>query len=349
MTPAVVDFFSGCGGTSLGLHKAGMRIVAGIDNDPDAAATFRHNFPAANFFERDIREIPVAAVEEVLPDGEIAFAGCAPCQPFSKQNRSKRDSDPRRLLLSEFQRFVSAIHPHHVIVENVPGLQRIGRSGPLADFIAELERLKYVVTWDILSASHFGVPQRRTRFVLLASLDPSRVRMPMATHGPKRRPVATVRDWMAGLPPLSAGGVDSMDPDHAAMDLSEMNMRRIAATPEGKGRESWPADLLLDCHEVHKGHSDVYGRLAWDRPASAMTTRCLSYSNGRFGHPTENRAISVREAACLQTFPRTFGFIGNITSRGRQIGNAVPPLLAERIGRVVVGEDPGRVPETPLF
>jgi DNA (cytosine-5)-methyltransferase 1 len=337
---SVIDFFSGCGGTSLGLKQAGMQIIAGIDHDPDAAATYRQNFPEAQFIERDIRQVDASEVGELLPSGdEVVFAGCAPCQPFSKQNKAKNDADPRRLLLGEFQRFVSALKPHHVIVENVPGLQRVGRDGPLADFIDELERLRYTVTWRILHASHYGVPQRRTRFVLLASMDPARARLPTPTHGPKRLPVTTVRDWMAGLPPLAAGQVDASDPDHAAMALSDQNLRRIAVTPEGGGRESWPHEMRLECHVAHEGHSDVYGRLAWDRPASAMTTRCLSYSNGRFGHPNENRAISVREAACLQTFPRSFRFSGSITSRGRQIGNAVPPVLAEAVGRVLTGMD----------
>jgi len=213
------------------------------------------------------------------------------------------------------------------------------KSGPLADFIDELEGLGYEVVWDILHASHYGVPQRRTRFVLLASLIPGRVQLPPPTHGPKRLPVSIVQEWISGLPPLEAGTVDTNDADHCAMSVSEKNMQRLRATPEGGGRDSWPAELLLDCHSRHKGHSDVYGRLAWDRPASAMTTRCLSYSNGRFGHPSEDRAISVREAACLQTFPRDFRFAGNITSRGRQIGNAVPPVLSRAIGRVFTGQE----------
>jgi len=339
MITSVVDFFSGCGGTSLGLRDSEMRILAGIDDDPDAAATFKLNFPEAKFFEKDIQDVSIEDIRELLPDGEVMFAGCAPCQPFSKQNRSKAPDDPRRLLLGEFQRFVTALEPDHIIVENVPGLQRVGKNGPLADFIDELEGLGYEVVWDILHASHYGVPQRRTSFVLLASLIPGRVQLPRPTHGPKRLPVSIVQEWISGLPPLEAGTVDTNDADHCAMSVSEKNMQRLRATPEGGGRDSWPAELLLDCHSRHKGHSDVYGRLAWDRPASAMTTRCLSYSNGRFGHPSEDRAISVREAACLQTFPRDFRFAGNITSRGRQIGNAVPPVLSRAIGRVFTGQE----------
>lgn len=311
-----------------------MSIVAGIDNDCDAANTYRLNFSEAHFFEKDICEMSTAELGAILPPGETLFAGCAPCQPFSRQNREKKTEDSRRRLLGEFQRFVVDLKPTHVVVENVPGLQRLGRDGPLAAFVQTLEEMGYRVVSGILHASHFGVPQRRTRFVLVASLIHERAKLPKSTHGPGKKPVSTVRDWMANLSPLEAGGVDPMDPDHCSMSVSATNMRRLKATPEGGGRESWSADLLLACHSDHKGHTDVYGRLAWDRPAAAMTTRCLSYSNGRFGHPVEDRAISVREAACLQTFPRDFRFTGNITSRGRQVGNAVPPLLSEAIGKV---------------
>lgn len=148
-----------------------------------------------------------------------------------------------------------------------------------------------------------------------------------------RRPVATVRDWIGGLPTIAAGCTDPGDPDDRSAALSTMNLRRIAWTREGGGREAWPKSLLLDCHKGFDGHSDVYGRLAWDRPAAGLTTRCISYSNGRFGHPDQNRALSVREAACLQTFPRRYRFVGSLESKARQVGNAVPPLTAKAMGR----------------
>ncbi len=352
MTVAVVDYFSGCGGSSLGFRQAGMSIIAGIDNDPDAAATYRLNFPEAKFFERDIREISVREVKRILPKrGKVLFSGCAPCQPFSKQNRSRGGSDPRQFLLAEFERFVIALRPDYVVVENVPGLQKIGKGGPLPPFVSALEDAGYDVKCAILTASHFGVPQTRRRLVLTAVLDGD-APMPKPTHGVGRLPVTTVRDWLDGLPPLEAGQIHPDDPDHAAMSLSELNIRRIMATPEGGSRESWTSDLLLDCHEAHSGHSDVYGRLAWDKAASAMTTRCLSYSNGRYGHPDQPRAISLREAASLQTFPRSFRFAGTLTSRGRQVGNAVPPLLAQRVGEAILSmprraRNPRRGPRIP--
>lgn len=332
----VVDFFSGCGGTALGFKRAGMQIIAAIDNDPDAANTYRLNFPGVQFFERDIRSISVEEIGDILPRGmPMLFSGCAPCQPFSKHNQDSAARDPRRFLLQEFQRFVIALRPEFVIVENVPGLQRIGNRGPLRTFLRSLRAAGYDVQSSVLAALNYGVPQVRRRLVLIASRVGS-VAMPKPTHGPDLLRPSTVRDWISDLPPLEAGGQDPIDPDHAAMRLSEMNLKRIMATPEGGGRYNWDADLGLDCHEGHKGHSDVYGRLAWDKPASALTTRCLSYSNGRFGHPEQHRAISLREAACLQTFPRRFRFSGSLTSRGRQVGNAVPPLLAYSLGKEVV-------------
>jgi DNA (cytosine-5)-methyltransferase 1 len=336
MKVSVVDFFSGCGGTSLGFRQAGMSIVAGLDNDPDAASTYRSNFPEAHFLERDIRSVDIEEVRELLPrQGHILFSGCAPCQPFSEQNRSKNGADPRRFLLAEFQRFVLALMPHYVVVENVPGMQKIGKEGPFSAFTAALSDAGYAVNCQILSAMQFGIPQVRKRLVLVASLVGD-APMPKPTHGANGLKATTVRDWLRDLPPIEAGGVDPHDPDHAAMSLSPLNLRRIMATAEGKGRESWSEALLLDCHRAHVGHSDVYGRLAWDKPASAMTTRCLSYSNGRYGHPEQHRAISLREAACLQTFPRDFRFMGTLTSRGRQVGNAVPPLLAKQIAEEIL-------------
>jgi DNA (cytosine-5)-methyltransferase 1 len=337
MTPiGVIDFFSGCGGTSLGLRGSGMKILAGLDSDADAASTFRENFPEAGFIERDIREVSIDEVRELIPAGQpLLLSGCAPCQPFSKQNRFRSQlgsNDGKRTLLREFQKFVLSLTPDYVMVENVPGLQKVGNEGPFYEFIKVIAERGYRIDWGILSALNYGVPQVRKRLVLMASLR-NDVKLPPSTHGPGLQGVSVVRDYIWGLSPLKAGETDPDDPDHAAMDLSDINIERISMTPEGKGRESWPPSLILKCHHGHTGHSDVYGRLSWDKPAAAITTRCLSYSNGRFGHPVDDRAISLREAACLQTFPRSFRFRGSLLSKGRQVGNAVPPLMAQAIGR----------------
>jgi DNA (cytosine-5)-methyltransferase 1 len=334
----VFDFFSGCGGTSAGLQRAGMEVVLGLDNNPHAAATFRVNCPKAKFIEQDIKTVDPSILKPYVSKTNVAtlFCGCAPCQPFSKQNRHSNGADERRTLLFEFTRFVRYWKPDFGLVENVPGLQRVERhSGPLDYFLDQLKDLQYSFDLGVLPALWYGVPQTRERLILLASRRPG-LTLPPATHGLDKRPFSTVRDWIGSMPPLRAGQTHTRDPDHQAASLSPINLARISATPEGGGREAWPRSLWLECHKDHVGHSDVYGRLAWDRPASGLTTRCISYSNGRFGHPDQDRALSVREAACLQTFPRSYRFVGSLTSKACQIGNAVPPLMATHIGKTII-------------
>ncbi|MEY2250380.1 DNA cytosine methyltransferase [Comamonas sediminis] len=332
----VVDFFSGCGGTSCGFEAAGLEILAGLDIDPAAAATFRTNFPHAHFIEGDVRDLHTNVLNGFLEKRTmpLLFAGCAPCQPFSKQNRLQSLEDPRRTLLKEFGRFIKAWMPDFVFVENVPGLQKISKHGPFVSFQSLLKRLGYRFETAVVPALWYGVPQTRERLVLVASLR-GNIKLPEATHGPglPGGRYTTVRDWISDLPEIAAGEISATDKDHVAAKLEVLNLKRIRATPEGGGRSSWPESLLLNCHKTHSGHSDVYGRLAWDKQAAGLTTRCISYSNGRFGHPTQDRALSVREAACLQTFPRSYTFEGNLNSRARQIGNAVPPKMAEAFAK----------------
>jgi DNA (cytosine-5)-methyltransferase 1 len=336
----VYDFFSGCGGASCGFKKAGMQIVLGLDNNPDAAATFMKNFPEAVFIKEDIRKVSVHDLEKYYDTTTPSlFCGCAPCQPFSKQNSHKKRNDERINLLKEFGRFVEYYLPDYIFVENVPGIQNFSLAmSPLADFCEILKKLNYARPLiSVVEASRYGVPQIRKRLVMIVSKNYN-VNLPPFTHGlgTNNPTYSTVRDWIANFPKLRAGEVDKNDPDHCAASLSEINLKRIRATREGGNRQDWPKELWLDCHKKYRGHSDVYGRLAYDKPASAMTTRCISYSNGRFGHPVEDRAISVREAACLQTFSRTYRFCGSMNSKAKQIGNAVPPLMAQRFGEVFI-------------
>lgn len=329
----VVDFFSGCGGTSFGFQRAGLDVLAGIDFDKDASATYRRNITGAKTLENDIRNVATEEIADFLGFDRrpLLFCGCAPCQPFSKQNRNCSDADPRRNLLAEFSRFVHYWKPEFLFLENVPGMQNVKAStGPLSDFLYLISELGYSYSMRIWSALEFGVPQNRDRLIIVASRIGSPPLPSTGSRYPEKRPI--LRDWIGDLPPIKAGGKHDKDPNHRAASLSEKNLARIAATPEGGSRQSWPPQLRLPCHSKHGGHSDVYGRLSWDKPAACLTTRCTSYSNGRFGHPEQNRALSVREAACLQTFPRNYEFIGGIESCARQIGNAVPPLVAQRFG-----------------
>lgn len=333
--PLLVDFFSGCGGTSRGFRDAGVEVVAAIDNDPDAAATFERNFPRATVFCRDIRKVSTDELMPVLQapgrdSRPLIFSACAPCQPFSKQRRGINMADDRVDLLAQLLRFVGAYRPDAMFVENVPGLERRASDfGPFTRFVRSLRARGYSVTYGSVGSRDYGVPQVRQRLVLVASRY-GRVGFPTPSHGPGTgRRYRTVRDAIAQLPPLEAGGVDPVISAHRAASLSELNLTRIKATPEGGGREAWPAELVLPCHlDRKRSYTDTYGRLRWDAPAPALTTRCISYSNGRYGHPDQDRGLSAREAAYLQTFPRQFEFEGTLESIARQIGNAVPVALA---------------------
>ena len=349
----VFDFFAGCGGTSKGFQDAGMDIVFALDNDPHAARTFRENFAGTqllvepefsegssgiHFLVQDIEEVPTESLQPLVDtctNHPLLFTGCAPCQPFTKQNTRRRSDDGRANLLSEFLRFVVRYEPEFVFVENVPGLQRLsGEQRVFGRFLATLKELGYEYRYEIVVSQNYGVPQRRRRLVLLASLLGS-IAFPAKTHGRGTRHPAyeNVREWIGDLPSIEAGETHPDIPNHRAAGLAAVNLERIRATPEGGDRRDWPKHLQLRCHlNGYKGHTDVYGRMRWDRLATGLTTRCISLSNGRFGHPEQDRAISVREAACLQTFPLDFVFHGSLSSMARQIGNAVPVRLAKCFG-----------------
>lgn len=349
----VFDFFSGCGGTSKGFDLAGMRTVFAVDNDPYAAKTFVRNFTETEIFEetnfegplpdtvfllKNIEDVPTASLQQIInrfSAHPILFSGCAPCQPFSKQKTQLPKHDTRKTLLREFQRFVEYYQPEFVFIENVPGMQKVvGKDGPFDDFLAALDRLGYSKEYQVVSAQRYGVPQKRRRLVLIAS-KLGAIEFPKETHGPGT-PIpqySTPKEWIKGFPAIKAGETHNTVPNHQAMKLSELNLRRIKATPIGGDRRDWPEDLKLKCHtNGYTGHTDVYGRIKWGELSSCLTTKCTSLSNGKFGHPEQDRAISAREAACLQTFPRDFIFEGGVSIVAKQVGNAVPVLLAQRFG-----------------
>ena len=238
-------------------------------------------------------------------------------------------------LLTRFADLVECCRPDLVFVENVPGLQTLNvGSQPFCGFLDRLKKAGYEMDYGPVKLMKYGIPQSRRRLVLVASRH-GKISLPDETHGPgtPHEQYSTVRDWIADLPPIRAGEEHKEIPNHKAANLSARNLERIAAPREGRSNRDWPQHLILECHKRFSGYSDVYGRMSWDAPASGLTTKCTSYSNGRFGHPEQNRAISIREAACLQTFPMDFVFEGNMASMARQIGNAVPVRFAELIGR----------------
>ncbi|MDX1537299.1 DNA cytosine methyltransferase [Arsukibacterium sp.] len=337
----VIDFFCGCGGASKGFELAGFEVTLGIDFDKNAAESYQTNFPNAQFIQADIRNVKVKHVAEKVSDwknSDLVFCACAPCQPFSSQNKQRVSSDDRRSLLSETKRFIRALRPKFIFIENVPGIQsiKLADNGPFADFLHFLNRFEYQYEYRVISSEFYGVPQQRKRLVVLARLN-GQPTFPLLTHGMDNTRFATVQDYIGELPPLQAGEVDPNDSLHEAAVVEPHNIERLMHTPEGGDRRNWPAELWLQCHKNYSGHTDVYGRMRWDAPCKTLTTKCTSISNGRFGHPdtAQNRAITFREAALLQTFPKDFQFKGNRAAKSKQIGNAVPVLLAQRFAEVM--------------
>jgi DNA (cytosine-5)-methyltransferase 1 len=265
------------------------------------------------------------------------LAGCAPCQPFSTySNGRKAHLSPKWGLLAEFGRLVGELKPELVTMENVP---QIAKHAPFNDFLASLKRYRYHITWDVLDCAEFGIPQRRKRLVLLASLL-GEIAMPKPTHvNPKKW--ATVKQAIGGLHRIAAGTRDNpTDQLHIASQLSKTNLDRIRMSSPGGTWSEWPESLRAVCHQKESGHSykSVYGRMAWDQPSPTMTTLCFGFGNGRFGHPEQDRGISLREAAILQSFPRRYKFCPEdetpeFRTIGRMIGNAVPPGLGHAIGK----------------
>lgn len=336
-----VDFFSGAGGLTYGLRTAGIDVIAGIDNDDSCKETFENNNRGALFLEKDLTKYTPYELEKDLKikrrDDHMIFAGCTPCQYWSVIQTSKEKSEKARNLILEFQKFICYFKPGFVVVENVPGISSKSES-PMGKFILVLESLGYDVAHGITDMSLHGVPQNRKRFTLLASRV-SAVSLPEPT-GEK----ITVRDVIGvknGFPKIKAGIDDKTVFLHTSAGLSTKNIERLRMTEkDGGDRSAWQdrKGYSLSCYPPGKEKFyDTYGRMWWDKPAPTITTKFLSISNGRFAHPEEDRAISLREGATLQTFPRDYEFFSTSKSSiARMIGNAVPPLYAKQIGLTLI-------------
>ena len=222
-------------------------------------------------------------------------------------------------------------------MENVPGLASGNGKEFFNDVLDQLEKAGYSTVHEVVNAIEYGIPQKRRRLVLLGLRGENiALRFPSKTHASpekaseeKLKPWDIVRNWIGDLPPLEAGATSNSDPMHKASNLSELNMKRMKSTPKNGGsRSAWPEELVLECHKNVEGYKDIYGRMSWDTPSPTITGGCVMISKGRYGHPEQDRAISLREAARLQTFPDDYLFTGTVGSIAKQIGNAVPPLLA---------------------
>lgn len=339
-----VDFFCGAGGMTYGMSLAGIKVLAGIDIDPKCKETYTINNPETKYIQKDIYELTEEELAEVTNirknDDSLIFIACSPCQFWTKISTEKEKSKETKDLLVQFQRFVEWFKPGYLVVENVPGLKKHKKEKVLEGFINFLREESYELDDGFIKANNYGVPQTRERYLLMASRVSDRITLP--AEEPDENLI--LRNFIGthnGFPAIDAGHRDNSDFMHTAANLSEKNKRRIRITPkDGGDRSNWKdnPELQIDAYKG-KDHifRNVYGRMYWDKPASTITTKFHSLSNGRFGHPEEDRAISLREGATLQTFPKDYKFIGSsIDSISRQIGNAVPPELARRIGKEIV-------------
>lgn len=337
----VVDLFCGIGGLTHGLVLEGFDVVAGIDNDETCRYAFEKN-NGSKFICKNIVDFTTDDLKKIYGDAEIKIlVGCAPCQPFSTLNRNKsvyKNADDNWKPLYRFMTLIKESSPHIVSMENVPDLSDEKKYPVFGEFIRTLASLGYSISYRKVDVSRYGVPQKRKRLVLLASLF-GKIELVPETHNEKN--LVTVKDAIKKLPPIDDGEIDQKDPFHRASKLSELNKKRIIATPKNGGSaKSWSRNLLPKCYKKESGKTfmcSVYGRMSWDKPSPTMTAHCISLGTGRYGHPHQNRAISLREAALFQSFPDYYEFDEkdkiSITRSAKHIGNAVPVILGRVIAR----------------
>lgn len=343
-----IDFFCSIGGVSLGFKQAGIKVLGGIDIDKSCQETYEKNIKA-KFLPENVSSLPKEIVAEFFNikqnQDDLIFVGCSPCQYYSNIKTNKKKASETRLLLADFQEFVDYYKPGYVFIENVPGLDKNPES-PLGSFKNFLRNNGYVMDEDVLNAKYYGVPQNRRRYILIASRVKKEIKLPEANKKDIKTVKHAIGDY-SKFPPIKAGVKDNSEFIHSSARLSEINMKRIKATPiNGGSRITWKDETLqVDCYKRHEGYTDVYGRMFWDKPSPTITTRFVSLSNGRYGHPEQDRAISLREGATLQSFPEDFIFYSN--SQGtvaKMIGNAVPPELSKNIGlQLIKTHNNGRI------
>ena len=338
----IIDLFCGAGALTHGFVLEGFNVVAGLDADKSCKYAYETNNPGTTFIEKKIEDVEAAELNQWYPEGDVKIlVGCAPCQPFSAYNKGKRNQDDKWKLLDNFSDLISDIAPDIVSMENVPTLTTFRKGMIYRNFVDRLKE-DYVVTEYLrVSCLDYGVPQHRERLVLFASKPKyGKIELLGQTHTPDT--YKKVRDVISDLEPLEAGQTSQNDPYHKASSLSELNLRRIKASKPGGTWRDWPDELVARCHQQESGnsYSSIYGRMTWDAPSHTITTQCYGFGNGRFGHPEQDRAISLREAARLQTFPDNYEFVPPdephpITTISRFIGNAVPVKLARVIAKSI--------------
>jgi len=328
-----VDLFCGAGGLTYGLNSGGINVLAGIDLDPACEYPYSTN-NSAKFILKNIADVSGEEIKQFFPKNEYSLlAGCAPCQAFSSYTQAKKiPHNAKWSLIRHFLRLIGEIKPDFVTMENVSNLTK---EQIFCEFVSKLEANKYYVWYNIVNCSQYGVPQKRQRLVLIAS----RIKRIGLLDCCQTAPV-TVREAIGNLPPLMSGEVSLHDNLHKASALSPLNLKRIRASRPGKTWRDWPDELVAECHRLDSGktYPGVYGRMEWDDVSPTITTQFFGFGNGRFGHPEQDRALSLREGAILQTFPPSYKFVrpevqATMKTIGRLIGNAVPVKLGESIAK----------------
>ncbi len=334
-----VDLFCGAGGLTKGLENSGIKVNLGVDIDSACKYPYSEN-NSGIFLKKSVTELSGSEIQKNFKKGSIKLlAGCAPCQTFSGHNKKKSNTlDSRWWLLLEFKRLIKETKPELVTMENVPGLLS---TGVFKIFKNTLIDLGYAVDFKVVDCSKYGLPQNRKRLVLLASKIGS-IRLLSPTEFTKK-PVKTVKDVLSNLEPILSGATAQSDSLHKSAKLTRLNLRRMKASKPGRNWKDWDKSLILDCHKKPSGAGflGVYSRMEWDKPSPTITTQFLGFSRGRFGHPEQDRALSLREGAILQGFPKDYKFTPEneepkITIVSRLIGNAVPVTLGELIGQSII-------------
>jgi DNA (cytosine-5)-methyltransferase 1 len=321
--PIAIDLFCGCGGVTEGLKQSGFKVVAAVDNDPICCATYRANHPDVELFEGDIRNINPKEMQRKCSVKKLdLLIVCAPCQPFSSLNK-KHGIDPRVNLILQAIRFAKVLKPKYIFFENVPGLSRY--TNIIDELRKELEILGYRLSDPLqVDAADYNVPQRRIRCIMIATTKKKNIKIPSPVTPEGNR--FTVRKAFLSLP------INYNDPLNTERKHSSITIKRLKYVPhDGGSRYDIPFELWLSCHKKlgndKSSFPDVLGRISWDYVAPTLTTGCTDVTKGRFAHPEQDRAITLREAALLQTFPITYKFCGKSEDIARQIGNAVPVNL----------------------
>jgi DNA (cytosine-5)-methyltransferase 1 len=339
LSVVAVDLFCGVGGLTYGLNKSGIKVVAGVDVDEKCKFAYEEN-NGAMFICKSIKEITSKEILKLYPAQSLkVLVGCAPCQPFSKHTHKKKDreTDEDWGLLYYFLKLIKEVEPLVVSMENVP---QITKHKVFPDFVEGLESMKYNVNWQNAYCQNYGIPQNRTRLVLLAS-KLGGIKLIAPTHKPEN--YKTVKMAIGKLEPIEAGTSSRKDRLHKSATLTEVNTKRIRQSKPGRSWRDWDENLRADCHCKQSGRTycSVYARMEWNKPSPTITTQFFNFGTGRFGHPEQDRAISIREGAILQTFPRRYKFIPShspveLKRLGRYIGNAVPVRLGVIIGKSVI-------------